>query len=174
VYTVQTQQNHQSFAIVLLLPLLILYWLGIYDIIAFSRLGSYVLFALFFGLLVYSFATQVIKSEGITKNVIVATLCLYLIIGLFWGTLYTLLFELSPGSYAGTLLENHPDNVLTVFNYFSMVTLTTLGYGDITPQTPGAAALCQLEAIVGQFYTAVVVAWLVGNFVSDRKRMKEL
>jgi len=51
-----------------------------------------------------------------------------------------------------------------VFNYFSLVTLTSLGYGDITPQSLGAASLCQMEAIIGQFYTAVLVAWLVGMY----------
>lgn len=170
VYAVQKQQNYRSFAIVLLLPLLILYWLSIYDIISFSRLGSYILFALYFGLLVFSFASQIVRSRRITLHIIHATLCLYLVIGLFWGTLYTLLNELSPGSYAGALLENNADIHLTTFNYFSLVTLTTLGYGDITPQTPGAGALCQLEAITGQFYTAVVIAWLVGNFVRDRQK----
>lgn len=80
--------------------------------------------------------------------------------------------ELSPGSYSGALLEKEPDNLLHIYNYFSMVTLTTLGYGDITPQTPGAAALCQMEAIVGQFFTAVLVAWLVGNFISDKQERK--
>ena len=69
------------------------------------------------------------------------------------------------------MLDNEPAMThLTTFNYFSMVTLTTLGYGDITPQTPAAGALCQMEAITGQFFTAVVVAWLVGNYVSDRQR----
>lgn len=62
-------------------------------------------------------------------------------------------------------LNNDAYYPFTTFNYFSLVTLTTLGYGDITPQTAGAGALCQMEAITGQFYTAVVVAWLVGNFV---------
>lgn len=169
IYAVQKRQNYRSFAMILLLPLLILYWLGIYNIISFSRLGSYILFAVYFGLLVFSFASQIIRSERISLSVIHATLCLYLVIGLFWGTLYTLLYELSPGAYAGALLEKNVHAHLTTFNYFSMVTLTTLGYGDITPQTPGAGALCQLEAITGQFYTAVVVAWLVGNFVRDRQ-----
>jgi hypothetical protein len=50
-----------------------------------------------------------------------------------------------------------------------MVTLTTLGYGDITPQNPGAGALCQLEAIIGQFFTAVIVGWMVGNIVSEQQ-----
>ena len=125
---------------------------------------------MYFGLLVLSFAIQIIRSPRITLQILYATLCLYLVIGLFWGTLYTLLNELSPGAYAGVLLENNADIHLTTFNYFSLVTLTTLGYGDITPQTPGAGALCQLEAITGQFYTAVVIAWLVGNFVRDRQK----
>lgn len=170
IYAVQKQQNYRSMAMVLLLPLLVLYWLGIYDVISFSRRGSYILFAFYFGLLVSSFASQIIRARKITRTIIHATLCLYLVIGLFWGTLYTLLHEISPGAYAGALLENNADTHLTTFNYFSMVTLTTLGYGDITPQTPGAASLCQVEAITGQFFIAVVVAWLVGNFVSDRKR----
>lgn len=169
IYALQKRQNYRSWAMVLLFPLLILYWLGIYDIISFSRLGSYVLFAFYFGLLVFSFATQILRSEKFTIQLINASLCLYLVIGLFWGTLYTLLQELSPGAFAGSLLENNPD-IMTTFTYFSMVTLTTLGYGDITPQTPAAGALCQMEAIVGQFYTAVLVAWLVGNFVSEKKR----
>jgi len=174
IYAVQKQQNYRSFAMVILLPVLILYWLGLYEIISFGRIGSYVLIALYFGLLVFSFGSQIIRSPKITLNVIHATLCLYLVIGLFWGALYTLLFELSPHSFAGVLVETNPsDSHLSTFNYFSMVTLTTLGYGDITPQTPAAGALCQIEAITGQFFTAVVVAWLVGNFVSDRQRYQD-
>lgn len=170
VFTVRKQQNHRTLAMVLLLPVLTLYWFGIYDLIPFSRLSAYILLAIYFLLLIISFSTQLLRARGITLNEIFATLCLYLIIGLFWGTLYALLFELQPGSYAGSLLDQAEGITLNIFTYFSMVTLTTLGYGDITPQTPGAGALCQMEAIVGQFYIAVVVAWLVGNFVSVRQR----
>lgn len=67
------------------------------------------------------------------------------------------------------MLDNVQDSPLHIFNYFSMVTLTTLGYGDITPQTAGAGALCQMEAIVGQFFTAVVVAWLVGSIITEKQ-----
>ena len=91
-------------------------------------------------------------------------MCLYLVIGLFWGTLYTWLEVLSPGAFSGALLENPGTSELHLFNYFSLVTLTSLGYGDITPQIPGAASLCQMQAILGQFFTAVLVAWLVGMY----------
>jgi voltage-gated potassium channel len=165
VYAVEKNNNNRFLAMALMLPVLILYWFGIYEIIPFGRVGSYIMFVLFFLLLVKSFTMQILRSKGINLDLLFATLCLYLILGLLWGSLYALLYELDPGSYAGVLLDSNPYNRIITFNYFSLVTLTTLGYGDITPQTAGAGALCQMEAITGQFYTAVVVAWLVGNFV---------
>lgn len=167
VYAVNKQRHQRSVAIALLVPLMALYWLGIYDVISFSRLGANLLFAVFYGLLVYSFTVQIKHSREVNSNVLFATFSLYLIIGLFWGSLYTLLNEVSPGAYSGALLEN-TQNSFHVFNYFSFITLTTLGYGDITPQTTGASSLCQMEAIVGQFFTAVVVAWLVGMHVTNK------
>lgn len=169
VYTVHKRQQQRSVAMVLFLPVIALYWLGIYDLISFTRAGSYLLCAVYFGLLVYSYIFQLARSRRVTLNVLYITFCLYLILGLLWGSLYALLFELSPGAYGGALLDNVQGNTLHVFNYFSIVTLTTLGYGDITPQIPGAAALCQMEAIVGQFFTAVLVAWFVGIYVSDKQ-----
>lgn len=170
IYTVQKQRQRRSVAMVLLLVLLVLYWLGIYDVIRFSRLGSYLLIVVYLGLLMYSYIMQLARFQKVTVNLLYATLCLYLMIGLFWGSLYTLLYELSPGSYSGAMLDNLQGSPFHIFNYFSMVTLTTLGYGDITPQNPGAGSLCQMEAIVGQFFTAVVVAWLVGNIVSQKQK----
>lgn len=169
VYAVNKRTGRRSLAIALLFPLLLLYWLGIYDVIVFSRLGAHILFAVYYGLLVYAFAFQISHAPKVTASVLYATFCLYLILGLFWGAIYAVLFQLSPGSFSGVLLQSGQD-LFHDFNYFSFVTLTTLGYGDITPQTPGAAAICQMEAIVGQFYTAVVVAWLVGMFVSGKQR----
>ncbi|MEA3469192.1 MAG: ion channel [Thermodesulfobacteriota bacterium] len=168
IYAVNKHRHQRSVAIALLLPLIVLYWLDIYDVVSFSRLGSQLLLAVFFGLLVYSFTVQIANASRVSANVLYMTLSLYLIIGLFWGALYTLLQEVSPGAYSGALLDN-AQNTTHIFTYFSFVTLTTLGYGDITPQTAGASSLCHMEAIVGQFYTAVVVAWLVGMFVSEKQ-----
>ena len=167
IYTVQKSQRLRPVVKWVLFPLLVLYWLGIYEVVDFSLHGAYLLFVVYYGLLIYSYGLQILRSKRVTKNVLFAAFCLYLMIGLFWGTLYGLLNIISPGSYAGTLLDNASRAGIHVFNYFSIITLTTLGYGDITPQTPGAASICQMEAIVGQFFTAVLVAWLVSKYMTD-------
>jgi hypothetical protein len=59
---------------------------------------------------------------------------------------------------------------MLVFQYFSFVTITTLGYGDITPVTEVAKAITVLEAVVGQLYLVVAVAWLVGMYVSKKSK----
>ena len=56
------------------------------------------------------------------------------------------------------------------FEYFSFITITTLGYGDITPVTDKATALALIEAVVGQIYLVLLVAWLVGMHVSQRAK----
>lgn len=168
VYAINKRNNQRSIAALLLLPLLTLYWLGYFEIVVISHISADFLFTIFYALLIYTFTIQIKNANRVTLKVLYATFSLYLIIGLFWGSLYTLLQFLDPGAYGGALLES-TNNSSHVFNYFSFVTLTTLGYGDIAPQTAGAGALCQMEAIVGQFFSAVVVAWLVGMFVSSKR-----
>jgi voltage-gated potassium channel Kch len=58
----------------------------------------------------------------------------------------------------------------SIYLYFSLVTITTLGYGDITPIGPQAVSLAVLEAITGQIYLVVVVAWFVGLYVSRKSK----
>ncbi len=161
---VQKGHNHRSIALSILGITLILYWLNIFGVFSFGAISSICLFVLFYALLIYAFVGQLMRAEEVDKGLIAAALCLYLIIGLFWGAVYNLAHELDNGAFAGNLIDQAGAIKLHVFNYFSMVTLTTLGYGDITPQTPGAGALCQMEAIVGQFFTAVLVGWLVGMY----------
>jgi voltage-gated potassium channel len=166
IYTVQKQQPQRLIVMVLLLPVLVLYWLGNYNIIKFTLPGAYMLLVVYYALLIYAYFIQIYRSRKVTPNVLYAAFCLYLVIGLFWGGVYAFVNQLSPGAYSGALLEQTTSGPPHIFNYFSMVTLTTLGYGDITPQTAGAASLCQFEAVLGQFFTAVLVARLVGQYVT--------
>jgi len=105
---------------------------------------------------------EVLLTGTVDINVIVGSVALYMLIGFIWSIFYTLLLEFSPtaltGIEAGSWYDHMPNTT-----YFSFVTLTTLGFGDISPSTPIAEALVILEAITGMFYMAVVVASLIGS-----------
>ena len=151
-------------AFLLVVPALLFYWLNVFHIVSHSGVAALCLFILFYLFIITKFTKKLIKSQTVNADLIAGALCLYLIIGLLWGSAYHLLYALDPSTFSGNLLDTHSSSPTHIFNYFSMVTLTSLGYGDITPQSMGAASLCQIQAIIGQFFTAVLVGWLVGMF----------
>ena len=106
--------------------------------------------------------SQVLLTGEVDLNIIVGSVALYLLIGMIWSILFTILLEFSPdalnGIDPGMWYDNYP-----LTTYFSFITLTTLGYGDISPATPVAQVMVTLEAVIGMFYLAVIVASLIGG-----------
>jgi voltage-gated potassium channel len=111
---------------------------------------------------------QIVVSNNISANRIVGAICVYLLIGVIWSLFYSLLEVSVPGSFKG-LMEQSSVDWSPDWVYYSFVTLSTLGYGDITPLTFSARALSYFEAIVGQFYLAIMVAGLVGAYLSNNQ-----
>jgi peptidoglycan/LPS O-acetylase OafA/YrhL len=120
---------------------------------------------LFLALTAMAVLEQVMLRGSVTLNKIIGAVCVYLILGTFWALLCLTLEMAVPGSYSG--LE-HYDEELWFWRliYYSFVTLTTVGYGDITPANAYSETLAWLEAIVGQFYIAILVASLVGMYIA--------
>ncbi|MBY6186511.1 potassium channel family protein [Marinobacter hydrocarbonoclasticus] len=126
----------------------------------FDLLGLAMMLMFFIGTL-KACARQILFTGGpITGNQVIGSLALFLLLGLIWALIYLVILEFSPEAFSG--LEPRPwqDNLNRAI-YFSFVTLTTLGYGEITPNNAFAQAAVYLEAIIGTFYLAVVVASLV-------------
>ncbi len=123
---------------------------------------------LFFLLTAILLARSVFATGPVDLNRIVGSICIYLLLGNLWGILYLGLDFMDPGSFSGLAAGAPLAAHLSTLNYFSFITLTTLGYGDIQPLTPFARSLAYVEAIVGQFYMAVVVASLVGMHIAAR------
>ena len=122
----------------------------------------------FVGLVISSILGSMLKSEGVDREMIYMAILLYLLAALMWAFLYTFLELVDPASFNVDLDQSK--GYLLVFQYYSFVTISTLGYGDITPVTEVARAFSVLEAVCGQLYLVVVVAWLVGMHVSNRSR----
>ena len=111
---------------------------------------------------------QVLISTEVSANRLVGVICVYLLLGTLWALIYSFLELVVPGSFRGIgdLSFTERDNV---WIYFSFVTLTTLGYGDVTPVTGTARVMVYTEAIFGMFYMAVLVAGLVGSYMSAKQ-----
>jgi len=104
---------------------------------------------------------RVLLTGDVDLNIVTGSVALYLILGFIWAILYTILIQLQPEAIRGLEPENWV-YALSTMTYFSFVTLTTLGYGDMSPVTPIAKVLVILEAVTGMFYFAIVVASLIG------------
>jgi voltage-gated potassium channel len=110
---------------------------------------------------------EVFFAGDVDLNKIVGSICIYLLLVVAWAIVYDFLELLTPGSFAG-LSATAELSRFDEFAYFSLVTITTLGYGDITPENLVTGITAGLQATVGVFYTAVLVASLVGDFMSRR------
>lgn len=108
---------------------------------------------------------EVFAPSTTERNAVLGALCGLMMILTIFTRLHALIEVSAPGSYRGDALAEAADKVmaLATFQYFSTVTLTTVGFGDIVPVTPLARLATGLEAIVGQLYLAVVIASLVGR-----------
>lgn len=111
---------------------------------------------------------KVIHGTKTDANRIVGAICVYLLLGVIWALCYSLLSLAEPASFKG-IDPGTEAGWGSGWIYFSFVTLTTLGYGDITPVTASARGLVYLQAIVGQFYIAVLVAGIVSAYISEKQ-----
>jgi voltage-gated potassium channel len=111
---------------------------------------------------------DVLAAKQIVFDMICGALCVFVLFGMCWANVYTLLERLAPGSFTVDFGRYHVDAgadplaAAGVFTYYSFVTLTTVGYGDIVPASATARWLVWLEAVFGQFYMAVFVSRLIG------------
>ena len=126
----------------------------------------------FFVWMTWLAARQVLFTGSITSNDIVGAICIYMLLGLIWAMLFLFLAEAVPGAFNGLPQAPWLENFSAAI-YFSFVTITTLGYGDISPAMPLARFLVYMEAIVGVFYMAILVASLIGVRMSDREAARK-
>jgi voltage-gated potassium channel len=111
----------------------------------------------------------VLFSGPVDWNKIVGSFCIYLLLGIVWATLFMMLAAYRPGAFHGVPTSSWYETFPNLLQ-FSYITLTTVGYGNITPVSPLANFLASMEAIIGQFYLTVLVASLVGSVLSNRQK----
>jgi ion channel len=110
----------------------------------------------------------VLRAPSVNMEVLCASISAYLMLGLLWTVAYWLVDQLTPGAFAFNTNEGRQSiRGFTAF-YFSFVTLSTVGYGDITPVSKVARMLAAMEAMTGLLYVAVLIARLVALYSTPK------
>ncbi len=164
IYTLGGSRKHPVIATLLAVPLLADLWLN--RILRFPYLNYLGDFCgiLFFAFLTGVMVMHIFRQRAVTMDLICGAVCVYFMIGFMWVFLYASIELLHPGSFTTPKGQIGPND----FAYYSFVTLTTLGYGDIQPLSSPARYLSALEALCGQLYLTILVARLVGLHISQQ------
>lgn len=167
VYAVSETKQLFTLAAVLVLPVLVGRWAN-----HFLKNDSFTLMIksltlVFFVFIVCVLLSHVLRDEEVTADKICGALSVYLLIGTTWAGLFTVIESIQPQSFLIADVQSASlREISTHFRYYSFVTLTTLGYGDVIPLTPIAKTFSYVEAVIGQIYLAVLIARLVGLHIA--------
>ncbi len=123
---------------------------------------SFFIYLLFYIYVVYQLLRMIFATANVRIGVLYASVIVYLLIGVVGGYLFMLIENAAPGSITNLKVETltNPKE----FFYFSFTTLSTLGYGEITPNSGGARAISILLSTIGPLYLTVLIALLVSRF----------
>lgn len=165
------------FEVVLLVVSLLLGYAG-------SLLNNYLLFglglvgeALFLSIVAITILIDLFQSKKVSGDTMAGAVCVYLMIALVWSYLYVLVELGFPGSFSFTQGQARMHLWLSKefysFFYLSLITMTTVGYGDVTPISKAARTCASLEAILGQIYLTILVARLVGMHLLHQQEKRE-
>lgn len=124
---------------------------------------------LFFGFVVFQLLWFIFKAPQVDSEVLCAAVTIYLLLGLLWSLAYSLVDWLVPNSFvynAGPASGGSMEGFQAL--YFSLVTLSTTGYGDVVPVSKPARLLAVTEAVLGMFYVTLLIARLVSLYSSRR------
>ncbi|MDE1462316.1 ion channel [Spartinivicinus poritis] len=119
----------------------------------------------FFLYVIFELIKIIFSASVVTRNIIYGAMSIYLLLGIMWAFVYALLDLLIIDAFGGSSYQSAHD--LSQFIYFSYVTLTTLGYGDMMPLAGPVQSIAAMEAITGQFFLTILVARLVGMHISQ-------
>ncbi len=169
VHAISGRRRNVYIASLLALPMLVSIWSEYFVENKYVVTVGTLCGVVFFAYMIVNILLFIYKQDEVTRDLIVGAAVVYLLMAIMWTFIYRVVEMANPGSFTISATDIHER---LRFTYFSLVTITTLGYGDIVPTTGLASSLATLEAVVGQLYLVTTVAWLVGVRVSQSRERK--
>ncbi len=161
IFAVFTKWRHLGFFITLAVAAFILRIVSFTASVVWIEVFSNAITFLFLGLLAWMVLRHIYKIGPVNKYRIQGSLVVYLIMGLLWALIYHSAWLLEPGSFGGPEVIESSPRAFAEFIYFSFVTMTTLGYGDIVAEAPLVRAAVIFEGMAGMLYPVLMIARLV-------------
>jgi hypothetical protein len=122
-------------------------------------------FTAFYFFIAVAVFLEVIRTRRVSSDTMYGAVCVYLLVGMAFGSLYDLVETLHPGSFQINVDAAGPTDIRwRTLIFFSFMTLTTIGLGDVTPVTVQAQSLTSIEGVIGVLYLAVLIARIVGMY----------
>ncbi len=156
--------------LVIAITLMVLLWISSPDHLPRVDIASKFLAILFFVLVSVSFIITISKSKVVNARVILESINGYLLMGIMFTLIVSVTMNYDPDAFyfpEGTLHQDHANNFGN-YLYYTLVTMSTLGYGDVLPVAPYAKSLATLISITGQLYIAIIIAMLIGKFAGNQ------
>lgn len=150
---------------VLAAPAILAKWLHHFRPNLFPETAYYAAAILFLAFVIVNLLRFALTAPRVNTEVLCAGISAYLLLGLLWSLAYSIEARVHPGAFVFNM-DNGADATMSHFTafYFSFVTLSTVGYGDITPASPVARMLAVTEAMTGMLYIGVLIARLVALY----------
>jgi hypothetical protein len=156
---------------IIMFVILVLYWLEPAGYTAYwVSISKFLLLALSFVFVTVYLLRFLRKSKTVNIDVIIVAINIYLLFGIIAGSLTFIFYLVNPDSYNLPSYINQPS--FLTFAYYSFITMSTVGYGDITPKIVETQTLAYFIAITGQLYVAIIIAFLVGKLLVNADQDK--
>jgi hypothetical protein len=145
-------------------------WMAAYQPVTWIIGAGFLLVVLTLGCFAAIVLTRVFQPGPVTRHRIHGAVCAYLLLGLMWAAAYAFIEQALPQAFSVASGAGLADNPRTRFVYFSFVTLTTVGYGDVVAVHQLARTLVIAEALIGQLYPAIIIGGLVSAALANRPK----
>lgn len=132
------------------------------------NLLRFLLYVVFFISTIFSLTRYIRKAKTVNEDVVIVSVVIYLLLGIIGGSTAFFFYHIYPGAYNFTYAQDKVD--VLEMTYFGFITMATVGYGDITPARPETRTLAYLLAVTGQLYLAIIVAIIVGKYLSRHRQ----
>lgn len=179
IYVLADHNKYLIYGLILALPSFIISFFNLYSLYPSLLVNIRLVSSLSVEVFVIIFLLRYIfKTKIVSLNIIYASICIYLLLGFAWSLGFSIIEFNTPGSFNNIkIMSNHSDietvlaYYLNNFLYYSYITLTTLGYGNVYPITTAGNALAATEALTGQLYLTILIGRLLGLHIAQNNRI---